>query len=312
VSQLERALDVARPTKPVEAELWEALGRAYAGPLESMERADRCYRRALEANPLRSTAREALADITAFDPAAHGESVHLHRELLEAFAARPGSWRSIVRIAEHWRRDRAGESARQVLAALRMGPETSFSEPPLVHTGASENAAVRAATELLRALNEANQLPNVTPTPRDLPDLPMPLRIQLAELSGPGWDLADDVLSGLWQETIPERLEAGEGLSRRSRRQLQRALKDTDTQMLRALEPSTFREELFGQAAARAVDQGKMQLPEALFSLLELWPATADLDLRTGGDLSAAIQKCPPAQALLLRVADTTLGALGL
>jgi len=63
--------------------------------VEDIERAQRCYRRALECNPLRQSAREALADTTAFDPAAHRESVEAHKGLLERNPGRRSSWRSL-------------------------------------------------------------------------------------------------------------------------------------------------------------------------------------------------------------------------
>jgi hypothetical protein len=74
VKLLERALDVAHPERTVEAEIWEAIGRAYAGPLEDIERAQRCYRRALECNPLRSSAARGARRHHRIRPAAHRES----------------------------------------------------------------------------------------------------------------------------------------------------------------------------------------------------------------------------------------------
>ena len=48
-----------------------------------------------------------------------------------------------------------------------------------------------------------------------------------------------------------------------------------------------------------------------MLTLLRIWPATSTLELESGGDLAEALQLCPPAQALLLRVADATMDALG-
>ena len=313
VDLLERALDLAPARGPLQAEISEALGRTYAGPLEQLDRAERCYRRALQANSERTSAREALADVTAFDPAAHRESVHLHRELLGAFPARPGSWRAIAQIAEHWNRDRAASTCRLVLDALRLsmaqGPDPH--ERPLVHTGTSEDSAVCAATELLHALNEANQLPDVSQSERERWQMPMPLHIELAELAGPGWELSDEQLAAIWRQPVEASALSGE-LSRRRRRQLKRALKDSNRELLRELQVGPWRDELLAQAAALAIHKGSLSLPDALHALLAVTPETSGLRTDTGGSMPAIIQGSPSASGLLLRIADTTLGALGL
>jgi hypothetical protein len=61
-----------------------------------------------------------------------------------------------------------------------------------------------------------------------------------------------------------------------------------------------------------SVHDGKLPLRDALLHLLSLWPATSQLDLRSGGDLAAALQLCPPARTLLLRLSDAVMDGIGL
>jgi hypothetical protein len=49
-----------------------------------------------------------------------------------------------------------------------------------------------------------------------------------------------------------------------------------------------------------------------LLELLSAWPTTAKLELRASGDLASAVQLCPPARVLLLRIAAAVIGTLGL
>jgi hypothetical protein len=311
VTLLERALDVAHPERTVEAEIWEAIGRAYAGPLEDIDRAQRCYRRALECNPLRSSAREALADTTAFDPAAHRESRDAHVELLERNPARRSSWRSLERIAAHWRRDRVRETCAAVLQAL--GPATNANGAPaplLVEVGEPEDPSVVAASELLRGLAESGGLPS---TDADAPSLALSpaLRREVDALAGAAFALSDAALRGLWSQP-PDAAAGRDDLARRARRLLKRARTHFDAEMLRVLDPLVWREQVLAQAGARLLAAGQADLRELLLELLETWPASKHLELRASGDLAAAVQLCPPARALLLRISDAAVAGLGL
>jgi tetratricopeptide (TPR) repeat protein len=311
VTQLERSLDVASPSKPVEAELWEAIGRAYAGPLEDIERAQRAYRRALEANPLRASAREALADITAFDPGSHGESVELHRDLLEAFPSRRGSWHALKRMADHWARERASMTCARVLSALGEAQTVPAEGPALlIRSEDAPNSAVAAATELMLALEEAGALPARGST-AGFPELPAVIGRHLERLAGSSWELHDDQLAVLWREPLDDVALLGEKIPRRARRRMKKALQRIEEAEGRSLDPVIWREELLAQSMAMALTDGQVSLDEALRTLLTLWRTTSHLDLDGGGDLGAALQLCPPARALLLRIADATLAALG-
>ena len=69
------------------------------------------------------------------------------------------------------------------------------------------------------------------------------------------------------------------------------------------LTPDLWREQVLGQAAARVLGSGQVELRELLLELLGVWPTTSRLELRASGDLASAVQLCPPARVLLLRVA---------
>ncbi|HTO09740.1 MAG TPA: hypothetical protein VMR86_22000 [Myxococcota bacterium] len=312
VKLLEKTLDAAHPDRPVEAELWEAVGRAYAGPLEDIERAQRCYRRSLECNPLRQSAREALADTTAFDPAAHRESVDAHRGLLERHPGRRSSWRSLERIAAHWKRERAQKTCLAVLQALGPpGGATPIEGALLVEVGASPDGTVAAATELLLAIHEAGALPAPDATP-PIPTPAAPLEQALTLLVGPAWKLGDSALRGIWSQPGDDSTQTGDDLGRKARKRLKKALRSFDTELLRVLTPDLWREHVLGQAAARVLAAGQMELRDLLLELLGGWPTTSRLALRASGDLASAVQLCPPARVLLLRVAGAVIGSLGL
>jgi tetratricopeptide (TPR) repeat protein len=312
VKLLEKTLDTAHPDRPVEAELWEAVGRAYAGPLEDIERAQRCYRRALECNPLRQSAREALADTTAFDPAAHRESVDAHRGLLERHPGRRSSWRSLERIAAHWKRERAQKTCIAVLQALGpVGGGTPIEGPLVVEVGAPGDGTVAAATELLLAISEAGALPAPGEASK-YPTLAPPLEQALASLVGPAWKLGDAALTGIWSQPGEDATPTGDDLGRRAKRRLRKALRSFDTELLRVLTPDLWREQVLGHAAARVLGAGQMELRDLLLELLGAWPTTSRLELRASGDLASAVQLCPPARVLLLRVASAVIGSLGL
>ncbi|MFQ5513381.1 MAG: tetratricopeptide repeat protein [Myxococcota bacterium] len=313
VAQLERTLEVAHPSAAVEAELWEALGRAYSGPLEDMTRARSCYQRALECNPLHTRAREALADVTAFDPAAHAESLRQHRDLLEAYPARAGSWRSLGRIGSHREQHEVTQSCDVVLATLGE-PPLSITEgargAPLVSTAASANPLVCGATELLRTLEESGTFPGLgSPT---LGPLPHAVVQSIEALVGVGWQLDDDTLAALWSRPFEEGDGRPGALPRRARRRVRRALEGLEVEALGELRPEVWREEVLALAAAIALREGRISLRELLLHLLAAWPATSHLDLRSGGSLAAALQLCPPARGVMLRIADAVISAIGL
>ncbi len=311
VAQLERAIEVGRPAAPVEAELWEAIGRAYAGPLEDLRRAQAAYRRALSCNPLRSSAREALADTTAFDPATHAESLHLHRELLEWYPTREGSWQAIARIARHYHRESVQQTAEAVARALadRQAAESEARPPLALGDDPEARPELAAATEFLGALEDVDALP-ASPS-GTAPRLPPAIQAELAGMVGRAWMLPDEALRALWSQAGKATDGRFEGLPWKSRRRLKQAQRASDAEAVRRTDPAAWREDLLARAATRALAKRRIGLTGALLALVASWPGTSELEPRASGQLSAIAAVCPPARALLLRIADACLGALG-
>jgi Tfp pilus assembly protein PilF len=309
VRKLECALAATNPPAHVEAELADAIGRSYAGPLENIERAERSFRRALECNPDRTSVRESLADITSFDPAAHGESARLHRELLESYPARSGSWQALLRIADQWHREPAAATCRQVLQLLGC-PVAGEAEgsPPLIRTECVSDVVIEAATELLRALEGWEALPEFHTDPR-LARLPEAVRAQLIALAGRGAEADDAGLEAIFTAACADGEQA---LSRRARRKIRRTLERDSFEEIAALDPTRWREHALAQATAGAIAAGAVQLEEAMQGLLAFSGETEALELAGATDPGAILQLCPPARALLLRLADACTEALGL
>jgi len=199
-----------------------------------------------------------------------------------------------------------------VLQALGpAGGASPIDGAPLVEVGAPTDPTVAAATELLLAVSEAGALPEPS-EPRPYPAFAAPLEQELTALVGPAWLLSDAALRGVWSQPGDESTQTGEDIGRRAKRRLKRALRTFDTELLRVLAPDVWREQTLGQASARVLAGGGMELRDLLLELLAAWPTTAKLELRASGDIASAVQLCPPARALLLRVAGAVIGALGL
>jgi tetratricopeptide (TPR) repeat protein len=309
VQKLEAALAAAQPDPALAAELWEAVGRAYAGPLENLPSAASAYRRALTANPLRQSAREALADITAFDPSSHGESLRLHLELLASFPARQGSWRALHRIAAHGHRDAAERGCAAVLAAFDARPAVAAQLPLRIHSEDAQQRAERAAREALRACERTR--PAIRGAEgASLGPLPESIQEGVARLAGRAWTLPDSLLAHLWHEAAAGDAPSGRPSGGRLRLQFPRGQRSSPPAWPRELRAESWRAELLAEASALALDAGRIGLRENLLSLLAAWPATAQWDLSSAGDLAPAIQECPPARTLLLRIADAVAEAL--
>jgi len=311
VTQLERALDVSHPPAATAAKLWEAIGRAYAGPLENIERAQRCYRRALEANPSKSSAHEALADITAFDPDTHRESIELHRELLASYPARAGSWRAIARIAEHWRRDLPLRSANIVMSALGLASSERRSDSPsalAIDADPSADLRLRTASELLAELG-----PGSAGIDASASDLPVEIRDDVLRASHGAWVLSDEALQQIWSRPPSEEDDTATDLLRRMRRRVWRAPAGAnDLRGAVDLDPRTWRIEILAEGAARAIHARRISVRSALVALLRHWPDTSHLEVSDAIELGAAVQACPPARALLHRLARAALDGLGM
>ncbi|MEE9280381.1 MAG: tetratricopeptide repeat protein [Myxococcota bacterium] len=310
VEQIERALDTGNASPAVEAELWEAIGRAYSGPLQDIERAQLCYRRALESNPQRSSTREALADTSALDPASHRESIRLHERLLAEFPARPGSWNAIQLIAEHWKRDRSRATAEAVLVALGLRTASGAGKRTRILVDAEPSILdpVRGACHLLQALGVAGEPP---PPREEYVTLSGLLATEIEKIAGPLWSLPNEDLRAIWRAPS-DRGATGQRTTRRTRRRVRRALEKLELAALGELETEVWRSEVLAEAAARLFDSGRMDLSALLACLLTAWAETSHLDTGVTENLGAAIQICPPARGLLLRIASAAIEGLGL
>ncbi len=311
VTRIEGTLDTGNASPELEAELWEAIGRAYSGPLQDIERAQLCYRRALDANPQRSSTREALADTAALDPGSHRDSIRLHERLLEEFPARPGSWNAMHLIAEHWKRDRSLATSQIVLEVLglRSTERSTGRTRVLIDTGPSTESGVCDANLLLQAL--AKPRTSRASAEGDAQLAPA-LVDELTKLTGPFWSAPDERLREIWREPMGTNRASGPRPSVRARWRLRRAMDKIDMESLRDLEPAAWRAEVLAEAAAHCFERGQLRLAELLEALLRAWPATGDLDTGAAQNLGAAIQICPPARNLLLRIARAALAGLGL
>jgi tetratricopeptide (TPR) repeat protein len=307
--KLQSLLESSAPPPVLAAEIWEAVGRAYAGPLEDVEHAANAYRAALAANPLRQSASEALADVTVFDPRTHRESLQLHRALLESFPARKCSWRALRRIADHWQRERARDSCDTVLETLDGAEPQSRGLPLLAYTGRAHNAAVHAASEYLRACEQAECLP-ANSEESSWSQLADPVREELTRVAGRAWTLPDAAVTRLWREAASGERDLASDAPRRMRRRLREAQTSETRALLQHIGTEEWRQQVLAEACSRALAVGRLGLRESVLALLGLWPQTAAFDARAAGDLPALIQACPPAGTLLRRIADAVLTAL--
>ena len=182
---------------------------------------------------------------------------------------------------------------------------------PLIDSGPPANRIIRAATEVLRALEEEALLPESAPAP-SAESLEGEISLALHSLIGQWWELSDEALRSVWRRPATQDEPGATEIPRRARRRIRRALRGLELDALRQLEPEFWREQMLAQAAAMALRKSKCSLADALLHLLSNWPATSHLAVRSGGDLGAAVQLCPPARALLLRIRDAAIAALGL
>jgi len=313
VHQLERALEAGIPRPDWTAMLWEALGRAQAGPLEDLLQAQRSYRSALASDPGRASALEALADVLAFDPAAHPECLRLHRDLLTDSPTRNASWRALERVAGH-----RGHRAEQATAAhaLRFvsGRAPQVSEEPtrlLVDTRACEVAPVAALSDYFIALAEAERLPSPQAA-EQLEPLPGVLRAALSNLAGTAWLLADARLLDLLPRPGAELPSEHTELPRRLRRRIQRAERVLQGVPNSGALLASWRAETLARAAAIALEAGRISLPAAADALVACWPEGRDsTDLADPAQLARAVVECPPLRSLMLRMVDGVCAALG-
>ena len=112
----------------------------------------------------------------------------------------------------------------------------------LVDCDEPENAVVLAATEILRAYEEAGGLPSPDVGAQQCyADAPEALRRELFEVAGTAWSLPDAELCAQWTLPLGKGERAGEELPRRPRRRIRAALEAVREDELRALSAATWR-----------------------------------------------------------------------
>ncbi len=309
IARVEHALESGVPAATVAAELEHALGCAYAACCDWIP-ACNAYRRAVAHNPQHDAAREALADLGAYQSDTQREAAELHRELLQSQPTRQASWRALQHVADRLGRARAAQTCQAVLEALgyeatseaidATGRDLLLGVPP------SQTPAA-AASELMQALGELHLLPvgqdpslGVSPLGR--------LADKVQQLTGGAFSLPDAVVARIARQSeddLEEVMADVPRLKRRRPRKAHRALSDAG---IFAVE--TWRIEVLTQAASQALAAGTEALTSAMLALLSAWPATRHLNARSKEQRAAAISVCPPARLLLARMAAAVLDSL--
>jgi hypothetical protein len=310
LDRLERVLVEGAAPPPVEATLAFALGHAEARLQGSPERACAALRAALAANPLHEGARQALADLTARLPAHHSEGVALQRDVLREQPARRASWEALTQIADQQGRERAALTCRTVCAVLEATPAAHAHEPSrtlLVDSAAPDAPGHRAFADALSCLDELDLLP-ADPSPA-LQDAAHPgVAAALARLAGRAPWLTLDQLQGAL-ELVMEADEKLPDLPWRASRRLRRARRDLEA-LGAPLDLAQWRIDALAHGGALALAAGEAATADALESMLRLWPETAGCDLRRTEAWAALAPLCPPAEALLARIASAVLADL--
>jgi hypothetical protein len=173
-----------------------------------------------------------------------------------------------------------------------------------------QDPALTTASDLLAALEEVDALPATLVTPPN-GRLPAAVLAELSEIGGRAWQLEDEVLRGLWAQVGDGADAPLQALPWRVRRRLRQALRSPDTAALRRLDPEIWKADLLARAAARALARRQLTVADAIAGLAATWPATTHLDHPAGGSLAAIAPACPPARALLRRIAEGCLTGLG-
>ena len=197
----------------------------------------------------------------------------------------------------------------ETLTSDRPSDEVAESRVPLIDVGSPEPAVVNCASKVLRALEEDMLLPDPERNAAAR-TLESPLAAAVRALAGRAWELGDESLRSVWGRSWSDEEPEGSKLPRRAKRRIRRALRALESDALSTLEPETWREHVLAQAAASVVQDAQLSLRAALLQLLAHWPTTSHLGLESGGNLGAAVQLCPPARVLLLRIRDATIAAL--
>ncbi len=304
------------------------LARLLSGPLEDMEGAIRCFTRALEIAPDHPKARRPLASLLAVLPDRWDEAIVHHAAILDVDPASSVSYRALLEIARGRGQEEVVRFGLAVLRALGTASPGERAEAatclprPIVTTPALEDPIGEIARRLVQHAAEA--LEQVLPGDPDGPgphDFGARLQAAEREVCAVGLErLSDAEVRGLLEalatlalgdDTDQPAAESGldadllrgleRTLGRWSRRKMRRVLDGTTLHQIRAIDPERWRSEVWGLAAAVAVDLAHGDLRQGLAWLCR--DVGAPEAIGDNDDLTARINGCPPARELLRFVA---------
>ncbi|MEE8475601.1 MAG: tetratricopeptide repeat protein, partial [Myxococcota bacterium] len=317
-------------------EVLEGLGRLLSGPLEDLDGAIQVYRRATSIAPERTKTRALLADLLALRPHDLSEALDHHRGLLDADPTHAASIRSVVRIALERGNEEAASNGRVIQEALGIaasgpadGRAGSLSLRLATHESLADplseklrQMAQTASHELAQAL-EGSEHSGPEDTASSDPTLSFRSELLVAQgrLTAPALlplnnREVGEVLSLLAALALDPDQVRGDGqlvnalassLGRRTRRRLKRILDQTSLEAVAGVDYSAWRRELHALATARTLDGIGGDLRTALVSLICGETDQSPRDLPPGADLTALIEGCPEADALLRLTLETWL-----
>jgi tetratricopeptide (TPR) repeat protein len=315
----------------------EQLGRLLAGPLEDVDGAVTCYRRALALAPDLVAARASLAELLSHRAGDRAEALLHIRQLLEHSPTDAPALRVALRLA------RSGGSCDgvavgvEVLRALGLASayEQEEAAPP-AHLEVSgelvppayeclRKLAALAADAIAQALEASGHAGG---SDDETASAEARFRATLLRIEG---ELAAPALVPLPTQEMGEILELvvrlcvdpetvrgdgrrvnalSEALRRRQRRRLRREIGDTPLEALCAIDFEQWRVELRALAAARAMQVCGCSLRTALVSLARDQTETLDSDVRAGANIAPRVAESPVATALLRRIVGEWLARI--
>jgi tetratricopeptide (TPR) repeat protein len=320
------------------AEVLRHLARLRAGPLEDMEGALACYRRALTLAPERRDIRLALAELLSHRPGDAAQALSQLRLLLEDKPADADALRMLPRVARHREREDgvcralyllrtlgiaspADAEAAQQSRRLPLAEEPALEEPL---AEALRRLAVETAEEIAASLDMSPSPPQ--PEAGDSPraafrgaalaaegELTAPALLPLSteEVGEVLTLVAAVVLDAEQVRGKADRVNALAGaLGRRTRRKLRKLIEGVSLDAVQAVDFAQWRSEVRALAAAVAVDRTGLDLREALLALLREDAASPSEDPPPHADLTPRVAECRPAEALLRVAVRACLASL--
>ena len=311
------------------AEVYHQLGRLLAGPLEEVDEAIDAYRKAVKLQPEHVEFRTTLAQLLSYRPDDWREALAHYCNALDRDPIHVPSLRAVIRIAENRGRDKAATDGRALLRAMGVasGSEVhAVPEQPAIRY-AADGALVEPLCERLRLaiqktsreIGDALGSPGTPPTPEGADALARFRSAQLAAesrlTSAVLLPLSNAELTDLFTCIATVALEPdevhvrgttlnalSESMGRMARRRVRRALGETSIESVAALDIDAWRCDLRSLAAATALDEGAGTLRTALLAFVCDASECIPAEIGETADLTALIDGCPEARALIRRV----------